>query len=122
MPAQIVGRALAKDIYVDGWMALTGWDLNAMTADEVEEAEALELEAVTACQESLCSMGSGVEECIGEAISVQVKSVTWDQLVSEALRCPLYQGLVSAVLCGEDAPSQPKEPPVPLLRVEYPFQ
>ena len=38
----IVGRALAKDNYVDGWMAIAGWDLNAMTAEEVEKTEALE--------------------------------------------------------------------------------
>ena len=76
MVSEIVGRALAKDNYVDGWMAIAGWDLDDMTAEEVEKAEALELENVMACQEALCSMGSGVEEHIGEAMFVQAKSAT----------------------------------------------
>ena len=97
----IVGRALAKDNCAAGWMVLSGWDLDVMTAEEVEEAEAWELETVMACQDSLCSMGSGAKECRGEVMSV-TKSVTWDRLVAEALRCSSYQGLVSAVLSGED--------------------
>ena len=42
------------------------------------------------------------EEFRGEVMLVQAKSVTWDRLVTEAKRCPSYQGLVSAVLSGED--------------------
>ena len=74
--AGIVGRALAKDNCVAGWMVLAGWDLDATTAEEVEEAKDLELETVMTCQESLCTMGSGAEEYRGEAMSIQAKSVT----------------------------------------------
>ena len=59
----IVCRALVKDNCAAGWMVLAGWDLNVVTMEEIEESEALEEETMLACQESLCSLESGVEEC-----------------------------------------------------------
>ena len=98
----IVGRALAKDNCAVGQVVLAGWDLNVATVEEVEEAKVLEQETVMACQESLCFLDSGAEECRGETMAIQAKSVTWDQLIFEAKKCPSYQSLVLAVLSGED--------------------
>ena len=98
----ITGRALAKNNCAAGWMALAGWMYGPSTEEEAADLEDLEEEAVLACKDSLNSMGYGAEDDVGKIMAAQVQSVTWERVVDEARKCPLYQKLVWAVLSDDD--------------------
>ena len=53
----IMGKALDKDNCAAGWMVLAGWNFDATSDEEIEEAKTLELEMAVACKKHVVFHG-----------------------------------------------------------------
>ena len=82
-----------------GWMVLTGatWCRDSLTNKEILESKEREDDMLASCQESLLNLEPGMEDCLGEVLSLQSKTLSWDRLVTKTASSSQYQVLLNTV-------------------------